>query len=602
MRYLTSIHGWINTQVKAGDIRKWVILGVLIGIVAGLGSILIYYSLYLFSYIFMNKLAGISLPHSGISGGTPGFPLPEFTIFPSLRLLLIPLSTTLGGLFSGFLVYRFAPETEGHGTDAAIDAFHNKNGRIRRRVPLIKMLSSAITIGSGGSAGREGPTAQIAAGFGSFVADVFTMSDRDRRIAMASGIGAGIGSIFMAPLGGALLSSEILYRKDFEVEALIPSFIASVTGYSIFGYMFDYRPIFTLPAQANLGFFHPASLLLYLLVGILAGVIGIGYVKTFYWLTSVFRKMNHISVYFRPAIGGLAVGIIAMYFPEVMGLGYGWVQQIFYDGYFFPLWLLITLVLVKIVATSFTIGSGGSGGVFAPGLVTGAFLGGAIGIIMHPFFPFVSILEVTIVCMIAFFGGISKAPLSVIIMGTEMTQSYTLFLPLMLATVTAYFISGKSGIYSKQVDTRADSPAHAAEYQKPIMEQVKVYEAYKKDYIHVSPDATLKEALSVLRESRTKSAVVEVNNELVGYLSLEEIREGINISETLVKEVMIHDTLTITKDDNIHMALDILSRSTLGKLVVVDQPGSRKILGTIGFPEIAEAYNREIRRIKSLQS
>ena len=221
---------------------------------------------------------------------------------------------------------------------------------------------------------------------------------------------------------------------------------------------------------------------------------------------------------------------------------------------------------------------------------------------MHPFFPFVSILEVTIVCMIAFFGGISKAPLSVIIMGTEMTQSYTLFLPLMLATVTAYFISGKSGIYSKQVDTRADSPAHAAEYQKPIMEQVKVYEAYKKDYIHVSPDATLKEAISKLRESRTKSAVVEVNNELVGYLSLEEIREGINISETLVKEVMIHDTLTITKDDNIHMALDILSRSTLGKLVVVDQPGSRKILGTIGFPEIAEAYNREIRRIKSLQS
>ncbi len=600
MEHLAAAKSWIYDQVKAGEIRKWVIIGVLIGIVAGLGSMAIYYSFAFFNYLFLEKMANVYLPQPGASGGTTSISAPVFTFFPSPELLLIPVSTTIGGILSAFLVYRYAPETEGHGTDAAIDAFHNKDGKIRRRVPVIKTLASALTIGSGGSAGREGPTAQIAAGFGSFIADLFHMSDRDRRIAMASGIGAGIGSIFMAPLGGALLSAEILYRRDFEVEALIPSFIASVTGYAIFGYIFDYRPIFTLPGQAGLGFFHPTSLILYLIVGLLAGTLGVGYVRTFYWFTAFFKKLSRISVYARPAIGALAVGIIGMYFPEILGLGYGWVQQLFYNPAFLPLGVLLALIAAKILATSLTIGSGGSGGVFAPGLVTGAFLGSAIGLVMHPFFPSVSVLEVTIVTMIAFFGGISKAPLSVIIMGTEMTESYALFLPLMLATVIAYFISGNSGIYRSQVNTRAESPAHAMEYQRPIMDQVKVYEAYKKDYLYVSPTATLREAMSILRASRTKSAVVQTDGMLVGYLSLEEIKEDTNLSTTTVEEVMIPDPFTIGKNENIHSALDMLTKSSLGKLVVVDPPDSRKILGTIGLDEIADAYNREIRRIKSM--
>ena len=155
---------------------------------------------------------------------------------------MIPVICTLGGLISGFIVYKWAPEAEGHGTDAAINSFHNRDGYIRRRIPPIKIIASAITIGSGGSAGREGPVALIGAGFGSMIADVFKLDSHDRRIALSIGIGAGIGAIFKAPLGGAILSTEILYRRDFEFEALLPSFIASIVGYSVFASWAGWAP------------------------------------------------------------------------------------------------------------------------------------------------------------------------------------------------------------------------------------------------------------------------------------------------------------------------------------------------------------------------
>ncbi len=597
--YFRLLYDSVRRQIISGEIRKWVIMGIFIGIIAGLGSIAIYYSIELGTKYILTEITGFAPPRTYISGGQTVYALPPYFTLPTMKFLLIPVSTTLGGLVSGFIVYRYAPEAEGHGTDAAIDAFHNKDGKIRRRIPLVKLAASAVTIGSGGSAGREGPTAQIAAGFGSAVADFFRMNDKDRRIAMATGIGAGIGSVFMAPLGGALLSSEILYKRDFEVDALIPSIIASVVGYSIFGYLFDYKPIFSIPAGDITGFYHPASLLLYLVLGIASGLVGMGYVRMFYGVQTLFSKLDPISKYFRPAIGGFAVGIIAMFFPEVMGLGYGWIQQEFYYALYFPLILLVVLVLAKMLATSLTIGSGGSGGVFAPGLVIGAFLGGVLAILFQPFFPFLSNQDIIVVTMIAFFGGISNAPLSVIIMGTEMTQSYALFIPLMLATVTAYFVKGSNGIYRKQVRNRAESKAHAYEYEKPIMDEVKVYEAMKKDYLFVTPETPLKDAVLKIRESRTKGIVVEKDRKFVGYLSLENLNEELVQRNPSVSEVMSQvQDMTIGINDNIHLGLDMLTKSSVGKLVVLDDDDN--VVGTLGFSEIADAYNREIRHIKAM--
>ena len=206
--------------------QRWLVIGALIGIVAGVGSIVFYVAIALCTHLFLGLGAGFVPPGPAGEGAT--------VIHPIARPWLIPVITTLGGLLCGLIVYTFAPEAEGHGTDAAIEAFHHHGGKIRARIPPIKLLASAITIGSGGSAGREGPTAQIAAGFGSWLGDVLHLNEHDRRIAMATGVGAGIGSIFKAPFGGALLSGEILYKRDFETEALFPAFIASVVGFSIY--------------------------------------------------------------------------------------------------------------------------------------------------------------------------------------------------------------------------------------------------------------------------------------------------------------------------------------------------------------------------------
>lgn len=217
-------------------VRKWMILGILIGIVAGIGAILFFAAIDVSTNLFLGRLVGLAPP-------TPRGEAPP-VVEPALRRWLLPVVVGLGGLVSGLIVFTLAPEAEGHGTDAAIEAFHERGGQIRSRIPPIKLVASAVTIGAGGSAGREGPTAQIAAGFGSWLADRLGLSVADRRIAMAAGMGAGIGAIFKAPLGGALLSAEILYVSDFEVSAVIPGFIASITGYSIFAAWSGWDPLF----------------------------------------------------------------------------------------------------------------------------------------------------------------------------------------------------------------------------------------------------------------------------------------------------------------------------------------------------------------------
>jgi CIC family chloride channel protein len=187
---------------------KWFILGIIVGVVAGLSALTFYFTLKFMEYLFMVKLIAFKLPLPLGEGGSLNY------VLHVERPWLIPVSTALGGLLSGLIVYTWAPEAEGHGTDAAINAFHRLQGKIRRRIPLIKLIASAITIGSGGSAGREGPTAQLSAGIGSLIADLLGLSTEDRRIAVAVGIGAGIGSIFKAPMGGAILAAEVLYKRD----------------------------------------------------------------------------------------------------------------------------------------------------------------------------------------------------------------------------------------------------------------------------------------------------------------------------------------------------------------------------------------------------
>jgi CIC family chloride channel protein len=259
-----AVHGIVYSIITKSFLGKWFIIASLIGLVSGIGAVLFYYLIQLTTGYILG----------GITGFIPPSPAgePQFQIASHPNFLLIPVSTTIGGLLAGIIVYKFAPETEGHGTDEAISAFHNKDGKIRKRVPVVKAIASSLTIGSGGSGGREGPTAQIGAGFGSFIADVFKLSSKDRRIAVAVGIGAGIGSIFKSPFGGAILSGEILYSGgDIEVETFLPGFIASPIGYVIFASFTGFTPIF-----GNLSsyiFSEPRNLLIYALLGVICGLV-----------------------------------------------------------------------------------------------------------------------------------------------------------------------------------------------------------------------------------------------------------------------------------------------------------------------------------------
>ncbi|HLI27665.1 MAG TPA: chloride channel protein [Chloroflexota bacterium] len=358
-------------------LAKWLLLGGAIGVVAGLGAIAFYVAIERVTALCLGTMVGYG-PPAPRGEGVPA-------LLPMQRPWLLPVVTTIGGLLAGLLVFTCAPEAEGHGTDAAIAAIHFNQGRIRARIPPIKLVASAITIGSGGSGGREGPAAQISAGFGALLGQWLQLTPQDRRIAVAAGMGAGIGAIFRAPLGGAVMAAEILYLHDLEVEALIPALIAAITGYTVYGAFFGFTPIFG--AQPDLALGAPIQLGYYALLGALAGLGGVLYARVFYGTTALFQRLPLPRV-LKPALGGLLIGLLGLPLPAVLHMGYGWVQLAMADTLLtLPLWLVLLLPFGKLLATSLSIGSGGSGGIFGPGMVIGGMLGAALWRLAHGVLP-----------------------------------------------------------------------------------------------------------------------------------------------------------------------------------------------------------------------
>lgn len=591
MQESDSIISRFQKRVLSSQAGMWVALGVLIGISAGVGSLLLYNGIRFFSYLLLQGISGFQPPIPGGEGGSLAYSI------GSVNRYLIPVSTTIGGFVSGFLVYKLIPGSEGLGINSAIKAFHNLSVKIKNRTPAVKLVASAVNIGAGGSAGRDGPVALISAVFGSYLSDMFRLDDHDRRILMASAIGAGIGSIFMAPIGGAIMSTEILYRRDFEVEALIPATVASVVGYAIFGFQFHYQPLFTTVASTFL-FADFRSILLYLAIGLLAGLGGRFYVTVFDLVHLAFIRMRHLPVYVKPTIGGLIVGAIAIFYPQVLGLGYGWVQLILAGNLeYMPITVLIILFFAKIMATSFSLGSGGAGGAFAPSIVTGAFLGAILGLLIHPVFQFVTVDEVTIVTMISFFAGVSKTPVSMLIMGTEMAGGLQLFLPLLIAIPIAYFVSGAGeSIYNEQVLNRLHSPAHIYEYDRGILKGVSVREAMNREYIEVEPSTEIWDVIFRMRVKRLTGVVVAENGQVRGYLSRNEIDRAGGYSHRPVSDIPLQEYLSIDDQKSIGDALEMLPRDMEENIIVRGTAG--ETVGTIGFRDIANAYEDNYRKAK----
>src|SRR3990172_4439437 len=343
------------------------LLSMAVGVVAGVGAIV-------FDQLLSLALEGLRLITGYIEPGrgAPASLVSELTATHSYWFLIIP---ALGGLASGILVYSLDPEAEGQGTDAMIEAFHQRGGQIRRRVPIIKIIASALTIGSGGSAGKEGPIAQIGSGFGSFLSSTMKLKPRDHRILVLAGAAGGIGAIFQAPLGAALFAPEVLYREtEFEYEGILPCIISSIVAHSVYSQVYGRKALF-FPGPVD--FVQTSELVPYALFGVVCAVVGYFYIRVFYGLRDRLFRPLRINRMLKPAVGGLMLGILSFLSPAVISGGYGWVQMAL-DGKILW-WMMLMLVFLKILATSCTISSGGSGGVFGPSVFIGAMLCAAFG-------------------------------------------------------------------------------------------------------------------------------------------------------------------------------------------------------------------------------
>lgn len=575
-------------HILGNYLQKWMVLGALIGVVAGIGAIIFFEAINFAQDILITGIADVDLP---IPRGEGDEVLPHVG-----RRWLIPGVVVLGGLLSGIIVFTLAPEAEGHGTDAAIEAFHQRGGRIRAIIPPVKLLASAITIGSGGSAGREGPTAQIAAGFGSWLGDIFHLSAEDRRIALAVGVGAGIGAIFKAPLGGSIIAAEILYTRDFELDALIPGFIASVIGYSIFATYTDWTPIFG--DAVGLEFTDPEQLVWYSVLGVAAAVVGIAYVRFFYGTRDAFKRIP-VPPHIKPAIGAVGVGLIALAFPEILSTGYGWVQYAI-EGNTEELALgtMLALVVLKIVATSLTIGSGGSGGVFAPGLFTGGMVGACLwwllsdelGVGWMPETP----APFVIVGMAALFGGIAKAPIAVMLMVAEMTGEFSMVVPAMFATSIAYLLTGNISIYENQVRTRAESPAHRGKFTIPLVQAINVGQAMRHHVFTTRPAAPIAEAEAEMNDFGVRGLPVIDGKKLVGMFTITDALRASRDGKSTVGEAMKTDLIVAYPGDSIHTALQRMTRAGISRLPIVERERPDRLIGILSIKDLGSMLDLEI--------
>ncbi|MFQ5731305.1 MAG: chloride channel protein [Planctomycetaceae bacterium] len=590
---------------------KWFLLSTVVGVVAGLGAIG-------FQNLGQAVAQGLLVPATGFSPGEAAGEHHFLSVAPGeFRPWLIVAVMIVGGLLSGWLVYTFAPEAEGHGTDAAIEAFHQNRGRIRARIPIIKTIASAITLGTGGSGGREGPIAQIGAGFGSYLATRLGLSARDRRIMLAAGMGAGVGAIFRAPLAGALFAAEILYRDaDLESDVIVPSAISSIVGYTVYSLSLPadnrFVPLFGNPP--DIAPTSPLELLPFAALSLVLVLVSVLYIKVFYGTHGLFKKLP-MKPHWRPAIGAGFAGLAALglYFGmgedretlAVLSTGYGSLQAALTNG--LGIKLLLAIAFVKILTTSLTISSGGSGGVFGPSMVIGGCVGSSVGQWFHEKWPqLVPQPQVyAIVGMAGFFAGCAHAPISTIIMVSEMTGSYNLLLPTMWVSTLCFLLCRRWTLYDKQVPTRVDSPAHRGDFIVDILEGIEVADVYRTDrkIIFIPEGTSLDDILHLIAKTQQHYfPVTDDDGRMIGIFSTDDVRSYL-YDETIwhlavARDIMVADIVSVTPDDDLNIALQRFTSLNLDELPVIDPDDRGKLLGMLRRKETIAAYNRRLREHK----
>lgn len=577
----------------------------LVGVGAGVVSVVFFGALELLDRFFLAGLAGYRALRAA---GEAFFGEHAAGTFRPWVLFMLP---GLGGLASG-LVTRLAPECRGGGGDAMIEAFHRHGGVLRRRVIWVKALASALTLGTGGAGGREGPTMQIGAAFGSFVAGTLNVSARERRILMISGVAAGMSAIFRTPLGAALLATEVLYRDDVENDALVPALLASVLSYSVFISVFGEATLFAHSPRYP---FVPAHLPLYALLAIFIALSAIVFLKTMDFVKRASARLP-VPDWARPGVGGLALGLVTVplllflgarhVVPAgqgigVLGGGYGAAQVAITGASWLPegwhgVELLVVLAVLKIVAASLTIGTGGSAGDFAPSLAIGGLVGGAFGRIAELSIgdPRIDPGAFALVGMGTFYGGVAHVPIGSLVMVCELAGSYDLLVPLMLAEGIAFVALRDRSLYSAQVPTQRDSPAHPPGVLD-VLRSLKVADVMiaGRPFVHFALATPVHEVLRLAADTGWQDVfpVLDAHGKMAGVITSDVVRllaterelEGLTVAADAMQP-----PVTLRPDDDLRKATEVLLAQGVREVPVVDDSG--RIVGFLDESEVSRAY------------
>ncbi len=518
-----------------------------------------------------------------------------------LALLLIP---TIGGIITGPIIFHFAREAKGHGVPEVMEAVAIKGGRIRWQVGAVKAIASAICIGSGGSVGSEGPIAQIGAALGSYIGQLLNLSDERIKNLVACGAGGGIAAVFNAPIAGAVFAMEIILGRLNTVyfgAVVISSVTASVVSHIFAGDI----SVFTVPSFTLVT---PWELILYAILGVLAAPTSVGFSRLLYLVEDFFDDLHKIPDWSKPAIGGVLLGVVGILsikqgsFPAVFGTGYDTITQVLFSQTAFM--IVLALFLLKLLATIFTLGSGSSGGIFAPSLFMGAMLGGAFGHIVNVLIPNATAPAgaYALVGMAAVFAGATHAPMTAILILFEMTNDYKIILPLMLATVISTLLSSiisHESIYTLKLVRKGIRLQEGQDID--VMQAVLVQEVMSTDIQTVPPDMSL-EVLSELmnRTHHHSFPVANTDNELIGMVSMQDVERALMegpVAGKQVKDIATTQGLvTVYPDDPMWKALKKLGTRNVGRVPVVEKDNEKVLIGIIGESDIVRAYNHAIAR------
>ncbi|MBL3582918.1 chloride channel protein [Oleidesulfovibrio alaskensis] len=576
-------HGW--RTLRSGRLARldshlpMLLMAVLVGVLGGYGAVLFKFVIKGVQFLFYGNTADFLEFHDSV---------------PYWAVIAAPAA---GGLAVGYLVSRFAREARGHGVPEVMEAIALHDGRIRKRVALVKIFASAISISSGGSVGREGPIVQIGSGIGSTVGQMLKVGRPQRRTLVGCGAAAGIAATFNAPVAGVLFALELLLG-DFGLAAFSPVVLSSVVATTISRHYFGDFPAFVVPGYEVVSLWEYG---IYPFLGIVCGAVAVIFVTVLYRTEDLCEAVR-LPDPLKACLGGAAVGCMLLWFPHVFGVGYGGINLALQNGLGWQMMLL--LVGVKIIATSVTIGSGGSGGVFAPSLFIGSMTGGFFGWAAGQLFPGITALPgaYALVAMGGLVAGTTHAPITAILIIFELTGDYQIILPLMvtciLATVTASTLKDGS-IYTIKLLRRGVDIAGGMEQN--LLRSLKVGEFMRADPPTIWEGTPLHDVILAFRQRDVSYLhVVDREGGLKGIISFRDLR-AVLADEYPARLVIAGDIattrlVTVTEGDSIQCALGRMSRSGIAQLPVVELGDARRLKGILREKDVIHAYDMAVVR------